>query len=217
MQNISDSNDLCNAQDVILLLEIIENRFQEIRNECGSSPRKNYSASKLNGCIQREQSKLILALPTDNKQIETFETTLSGGFSCVNSRLSFDGEILRSNLTKTDFQELNIDQSFKTSKRNYLKLICKIKLNNQENYRKKRVITKILKLDENNQFGFAIAKPILTDCIKEKEPPSWLDLHILLETVDLDDSIGHLFIVDIFFDEKALPESNCSTMKVFHR
>ena len=51
MQNISDLNDLCNAQDVILLLEIIENRFQEIRNECGSSPRKVDSASKLNGCI----------------------------------------------------------------------------------------------------------------------------------------------------------------------
>ena len=41
-----------------------------------------------------------------------------------------------------------------------------------------------------------------TGCIKQKELPSWLDFHILLETVDLDDSIGHLFIVDIFFDEK---------------
>ena len=43
---------------------------------------------------------------------------------------------------------------------------------------------------------------MLTGCIKEKEPPSWLDFDILLETVDLDDSIGHLFIVDIFLDEK---------------
>ena len=42
-----------------------------------------------------------------------------------------------------------------------------------------------------------------TGCIKEKEPPpSWLDFHIVLETVDLDDSIGDLFIVVIFFDEK---------------
>ena len=30
MQNTSDLNDLYNAQDVILLLEIIENRFQEM-------------------------------------------------------------------------------------------------------------------------------------------------------------------------------------------
>ena len=35
MQNLSDLNDLYYAQDVILLLEIIENRFQEIQNECG--------------------------------------------------------------------------------------------------------------------------------------------------------------------------------------
>ena len=30
MQNTSDLNDLYNAQDVTLLLEIIENRFQEM-------------------------------------------------------------------------------------------------------------------------------------------------------------------------------------------
>ena len=35
-----------------------------------------------------------------------------------------------------------------------------------------------------------------------KKPPSWLDFHTLLKTVDLDDSTGHLFIVDICFDEK---------------
>ena len=63
------------------------------------------------------------------------------------------------------------------------------------------MITKILKLDENNQYGFAMIKPMPTGCITEKELPSWLDFHIVLETVDLDDSIGHLFIV-IFFDEK---------------
>ena len=47
-----------------------------------------------------------------------------------------------------------------------------------------------------------MTKSMPTGCIKEKEPPSWLDFNILLETVDLDDSIRHLFIVDIFFDEK---------------
>ena len=134
--------------------------------------------------------------------METFEKTLSGGFSCVNTRLSFDSEILMANLTEKDFQKMNIDQSFKAYKRDDLKLIYKIKLDNQANYSKKRVITKILKLDENSQYGFAMIKPVLTGCIQEKEPPSWLDFHILLATVDLDDSIGHLFIVDIFFDEK---------------
>ena len=64
------------------------------------------------------------------------------------------------------------------------------------------MITKIIKLDENNQYGFAMTKSMPTGCIKENEPPSWLDFNILLETVDLDDPIGHLFIVDIVFDEK---------------
>ena len=38
-----------------------------------------------------------------------------------------------------------------------------------------------------------------TDIIKKKVP-SWREFNLLLETVDLDDSIGHLFIVDFFFD-----------------
>ena len=58
LQNLTDLNDLYNAQDVILLLEIIENRFQEMQNECGYNPRKVNSASKLSGYIQREQSKI---------------------------------------------------------------------------------------------------------------------------------------------------------------
>ena len=215
MQNLSDLNDLYNAQDVILLLEIIENRFQEMQNECGYNPRKVNSASKLSDCIQREQSKIILALPTDNEQMETFGKTLSGGFSCVNTKLSLDSEILMPNLTEKDFQKMNTDQSFKAYKRDDLKRIYKIKLDNQENYSKKRVITKILKFDENNQYGFGMTKPMPTGCIKEKELPSWLDFHILLETVDLDDSIGHLFIVDMM--KKTLTKSNCSTMKFFHQ
>ena len=57
MRNLSDLNDLCNAQDMILLLEIVGNRFQEMQNKCGYNPRKINSASKLSGCVQREQFK----------------------------------------------------------------------------------------------------------------------------------------------------------------
>ena len=145
--------------------------------------------------------KIILAVPTDNKQMESFEKTL-GGLSCINTGLSFDSEILMPNLTENVFQKMNIDKSFKAYKRDDWKLIYKIKLDHQENYSKKRVNTKILKLDENNQYGFAMIKPMPTGCITEKELPSWLDFHIVLETVDLDDSMGHLFIVVILFDEK---------------
>ena len=102
MRNLSDLNDLYNVQDVILLMVIIENRFQEMQNETGYNPRKINSASKLSSCIQREQSKRILALPTNNCHVEIFEKT-SGGFSCVNTRLSFDTELLMSNLIKKRF------------------------------------------------------------------------------------------------------------------
>ena len=56
--------------------------------------RKCNSPSKLSGCIQREQSKIVLALPTNNSIVEIFEKTLTGGFSCVNASLFFDTELL---------------------------------------------------------------------------------------------------------------------------
>ena len=101
MRDLSDLNDLYNAQDVIILLEIIENRFQKIQDKTGYNPRIINSASKLSGCIQREKSKCILALPIDNTQMEIFEKTLCGGFSSVNTRLSFDTELLMPNLNKS--------------------------------------------------------------------------------------------------------------------
>ena len=76
MRDLSDLNDLYNAQDVIILLKIIENRFQSMQDKTGYNPRIINSASKLSGCIQREQSKCILALPVDNTQMEIFEKTL---------------------------------------------------------------------------------------------------------------------------------------------
>ena len=65
MRDLSDLNNLYNAQDVILLLKIIENRFQTMQDKTKFNPRKCNSASKLSSCIQREQSKVILALPTN--------------------------------------------------------------------------------------------------------------------------------------------------------
>ena len=62
MRNLSDLNDLYNAQDVIILLEIIENRFQIIQDKTSYNPRIINSASKLSGCIQREKLKFNLLL-----------------------------------------------------------------------------------------------------------------------------------------------------------
>ena len=90
MRNLGDLNDLHNTQDVILLTEIIESRFQEMQNTYGFNPRKLNSASSMSGCTEREMSKIILALPRKYEHVEIFEETVIGGFSCVNTRLAFD-------------------------------------------------------------------------------------------------------------------------------
>ena len=56
-------------------------------------------------CIQREQPKATLVLSTNNSVMEIFEKTLIGGFSCVNTRLSFDRELLMPNLTEADYKK----------------------------------------------------------------------------------------------------------------
>ena len=204
MRDSSDLNDLYiyNTWDVILLLEIIKNRFQAMYDKLLIyNPRKCNSASKLSGCVQREQSKVTLALPINNSVLEVFEKTLTGGFSCVNTHLSFETELLMLNLTESDCKKLNIDESFKTYKRDDLKLIYKIKLDNKDSFHDRRIINKILKMNENNQYGFAMMMLMLTACIKEHPVSTWCKFNFLLETVDLDDLIGHLFIVDIEFDK----------------
>ena len=211
MRNLFDLNDLYNVQDVILLLEMMENRFQSMQEKSGYNPRIINSASKLSGCIQREQSKVILDLQTNNNQMEVFEKTVAGGFSCVNNGLSLDTEILMPDLSKKDYNAMPIDQSFKAYKRNDLKVGYFLKLDGENKPEKRRVIAKILKLVENNQYGFAMTKPMPTGCIKEYPSPSWLKFNLLLESISLDDPIGHLFIVDIEFDEKNATESFCTT------
>ena len=129
-----------------------------MQDKTGYNPRIINSASKLSGCIQREQSKCILALPINNIQMEIFEKTLSGGFSSVNTRFLFDTELLMLNLTQNDYQKMSIDQSFKAFKRDDLKVVYSLKLDNEKKFQKKRIITKIIKFDENNQYGFSMTK-----------------------------------------------------------
>ena len=191
MRNLGDLNDLYNTQDVILLCEIIESRFQAMQNTYGFNPRKCNSASTMSGCIEREMSKVIITLPTKIENVEIFEQTVTGGFSCVNNRLAFDTQILLPNLIESE----NI------AKKNFnYKVAYNLKINNER--LKKRVITKILKLDENNPYGHGMTKSLPTGCIKDNKNISWEIFNFLLETVSLDDKIGHLYIVHIEFDVK---------------
>ena len=101
---------------------------------------------------------------------------------------------------------MSVDQSFKAYKRDDLKVVYSLKLDGERKPEKRRVITKILKLDESNQYGFAMTKSLPTGCIKEYPSPSWLKFNFLLESVSLDDPIGHLFVVDIEFNVKNATE-----------
>ena len=89
------------------------------------NPRKINLGSKFSKCIQKKQSKVILALPTNNSILEIFERTITGGFSCANTRLSFDTKILMPNLKKRDYDNLSIDKSFTAFKKDDVKVIYK--------------------------------------------------------------------------------------------
>ena len=102
MRNLGDLNDLYNTQDVILLCEILESRFQVMQNTYGFNPRKCNSASTMSGCIEHEMSKVIITLPTKIKHVEIFEQTVIGGFSCVNNKLVFDTQLLLINFVDPD-------------------------------------------------------------------------------------------------------------------
>ena len=95
----------------------------------------------------KEISKVIIAFPTTAEHLEIFEKTITGAFSCVNTRLAFDSAIL-------------LPKKEDGTRDNNWKVIYGI------NGKNERVISKILTLDENNQYGHAMTKPLPTGCIK---------------------------------------------------
>ena len=149
----------------------------------GFNPRKCNSASTLRGCIQREMSRVIIALPTSNEILDIFEQTITGGFSCVNNRLAFDSEIFLPNAIKQNTESKNYRKGYD------LKVCYNIKLNSDK-IQPKRVITKILKLDENNHYGFDMTKPLPTGCIKANSDISFKKLNDLIRTLDIDSAIA---------------------------
>ena len=78
---------------------------------------------------------------------EYLKKILIGGFSCVNTRLTFDTEIIiDDNKTEKILFDLYIDGKKQT----------------------KRISSNILKMDENNQYEMAVTKPLSYSCILKK-------------------------------------------------
>ena len=111
---------------------------------------------------------------------------------------------------------MNIDQSFEAFKRDDLKVVCSLKLDNEETFKKKRIIIKIIKFDKNNQYGFAMTKPMPTGCIMENNSPTWLEFNLLLEKVSLEDS-AIFFLSILSLMKRTQLENNTCTKKFFHR
>ena len=80
---------------------------------------------------------------------------------------------------------------------------------------KKRVITKILKLDENNQYGDGMTKLLPTGCIKDSDDISRKTFKNLLESVSFENTIDHLYIVDVEFDFKNSTEREYAYNKIY--
>ena len=58
-------------------------------------------------------------------------------------------------------------------------------------------------MDENNQYGQAMTKPLPYGCIKkQKHSPSILEFNKILDKISHEDKIGHLFVFDIQFHNK---------------
>ena len=156
--------------------------------------------------LKEKCQKIILTLPTKIEHNEIFEQTVIGGFSCVNNRLAFDTQIL---LPNTVDEKMNVKTDFN------FKIAFDLKMTKTSRKEQKRVITKILKLDENNQYEHGITKSLPTGCIKDNSDLSFSTLNILLEKVDLDDEIGHLYVVDIEFDYKNASQKELTYNEIY--
>ena len=175
-KTLGDLNRIYNFQNTLILCEIFKQRACQLEKLFKYNPRKCNSASSFSGYVQRNKSKCAIAMPTDAEIIIVFEKTLIGGYSCINTRMAFDTEIfLKDNRNKKVL--------FKTEEGQAKLFSCKI-----------------IKMDEKNQYGFAMTKPLPYRYIKKKKRvPNLEELAEILAGVTFDDKLGHLFVVDIEF------------------
>ena len=73
------------------------------------------------------------------------------------------------NVSRAAFDNMMIDESFQIFERQDFKGGYKLTLDGEKIYTDKRVVSKILKLDGNSQYGYAMTKPLITGCMKKLE------------------------------------------------
>ena len=126
------------------------------------------------------------------RDLRVFEKTIVSRFSCLNTRLALDSTIL--------FPK----NAFKDS----LKLIHKVRSGKDNVLEDKRIVSKILKKNENNQYRNAMMKPLSTGSIKKQKTSSFKKFNLIIESLSAEDDICHLFVIDIKFNEERANEKN---------
>ena len=94
LKKLGELNKSYNFQDKIILCKIFESRASYLQKTFKFNQRKCSSASYLSGCVQRDKSKCLIAVPTDVEQVKDFKRILIGGYTSVNTCLAFDSQIL---------------------------------------------------------------------------------------------------------------------------
>ena len=144
LKTFSDLNKYYNLQDTLILCVVFE-RTDMLQRLFRFNPRKCNSASALSGYAHRNKSKCNIVLPQDTEVVKLFEKTLIGGYCCINTWLAFDTEVF--------LKDLENERVLLTDRQGQLR----------------RFSSKIIKVDENNQYGFATTKPLPYGVIKKKE------------------------------------------------
>lgn len=106
--------------------------------------------------------------------------TFFSNFSCINARLEFDSEILSPIVKQSDCNKINVNKIFITYKRKDLKVIYRLKLDGEENYSERSMISKIMKLDKSNHYCFALTKQQPTGCFNQQRETPYLKISNLM-------------------------------------
>ena len=78
------------------------------------------------------------------------------------------------------------------------------------------MVTQILKMDENNQYGNAMTTPLPTDSIKKiKKVTSMREFDLIMHKILAKDKIVHLFMVDMQLDHEYADEKQLFFNKIY--
>ena len=149
LKTLGDLNKYYNIQDTLILCVVFERRADMLQRLFKFNPRKCNSASELSGYAHRNKSKCNNVLPLNAEVIKLFEKTLIEGYSCINTRIAFDTEVF--------LKDLENERVLFTDGQGQVR----------------QFLSKIIKMDENNQYDFAMTKPLSYGAIKKKKvlPP----------------------------------------------